>query len=102
MPIALQNQIVYLIVIDDYIADPVNAPGVTSTIRLAFTPIKDASEGEMNDIENGAIDINNLDNTDPEGPLCFLFGTKINTPNGPVAIENIQEGDLVIKPGFVP
>ena len=39
--------------------------------------------------------------TDPGGPLqplpppCFVAGTLIDTPSGPVAIENLQKGQLV-------
>jgi hypothetical protein len=35
---------------------------------------------------------------DPEdsGAACFVSGTEVMTPNGPVAVENLQAGDLVI------
>lgn len=30
------------------------------------------------------------------GPICFVAGTLIKTPNGPVPIENLCEGDLIV------
>jgi hypothetical protein len=32
----------------------------------------------------------------PGLPVCFTAGTKIDTPNGPVAIETLKAGDLVL------
>ena len=45
-------------------------------------------------VQNAAIDIG-LEIDDPE-PICFLLGTMIETPNGPVAVEDLTEGDLVM------
>lgn len=79
---------VYVITVYDY-------PSAGDTTRLYFFPNETATQAEMDSIGNGAIDIQNLDMTPPEGPVCFAAGTAILTPDGEVPIERLKVGDLV-------
>lgn len=55
---------VYVITVYDY-------PSAGDTTRLYFFPNETATQAEMDSIGNGAIDIQNLDMTPPEGPGLF-------------------------------
>jgi len=61
-----------------------------------FTPTDGTflKDGEVTNVSfvtnNTFIDVNNL------LPVCFTAGTLIETPNGPRAVEDLKEGDLVM------
>ncbi|MBQ1203607.1 MAG: Hint domain-containing protein [Loktanella sp.] len=42
------------------------------------------------------VNIRPVDYTFPRGIICFASGTLIDTPDGPVAVENLSTGDLVM------
>jgi Hint domain-containing protein len=44
---------------------------------------------------NGSIDIQKQEKGLPACPICLAKGTLIDTPRGPVAVENLRVGDLV-------
>jgi hypothetical protein len=88
VPDQYQGSEVYVITVYDY-------PTAGDTTRLYFFPDETATQAEMDSIGNGAIDIQNLDTTPPESPVCFASGTLIATPLGPVPVEDLKAGDLV-------
>lgn len=88
VPEQYQGSAVNVITVYDY-------PSPGDTTRLYFFPEETATEAEMDSIGNGAIDIQNLDTTPPESPVCFASGTLIATPKGPVPVEDLRPGDLV-------
>ncbi|MFQ6548886.1 Hint domain-containing protein [Aestuariibius sp. 2305UL40-4] len=47
------------------------------------------------DLPNGALNVENLDTT-PDVAICFAAGTRIETPEGLRAIEDLRVGDLII------
>lgn len=49
----------------------------------------------MDAFGNGAIDIQGGDLTPPVTPVCFLSGTFIETPKGPVRVDELCDGDLL-------
>jgi len=44
---------------------------------------------------NGSIDIQQRDSSYPTCPICLAKGTLIDTPRGPVSVENLRVGDPV-------
>lgn len=62
---------------------PAPPPGSTATIEIVTT-FNDGSDT----ISSGEVQIPSY--------ICFARGTLIETPNGPVSIENLAEGDLVL------
>jgi len=82
------GSVVYVITVYDY-------PGNGDTTRLVFRPEEDPTEAEMNDFGNGAIALANVSAVTPP-PVCFLSGTLIQTPSGPVVVDDLQSGDLVM------
>ncbi len=44
---------------------------------------------------NGSIEIQKKESSFPTCPICLAAGTLIDTPRGPVAVENLQIGDSV-------
>jgi len=44
---------------------------------------------------NGTIDVSRRDPSFPACPICLAEGTWIDTPRGPVPVEDLREGDLV-------
>ena len=90
VPDHLEGDAVNLITIVDY-------PSAGETTRLSFLPESNATEADMNDFGNGAIDIQTLDTTPPAIPVCFSQGALIATPNGEVAVEGLKAGDIVLN-----
>ena len=62
--------------------------------RYFFLNDANASAATMGAFPNGAHSIENVDTTTTV-PVCFTRGTMIATPNGPVAIEALRQGDFV-------
>lgn len=87
VPAQYQGSTLYLITIIDY-----PAPGETT--RLAFLPDEQATQAEMDSFGNGAIRLQNIDTTGP-GVICFAEGTRLATPDGERAVEDLAAGDLV-------
>ena len=85
---ATPGEVVYIVTVVDY-------PAVGETTRLAFLPEADPTEAEMNSFGNGAIRLQSVTTVTPP-PVCFLSGTLIQTPSGPVAVDDLQSGDLVM------
>ncbi|MGP6086093.1 Hint domain-containing protein [Antarctobacter jejuensis] len=89
VPDQFEGNAVYIITVQDY-------PTPGSSARLAFLPDDNATQTEMDAFGNGAIDIQNLDTSPPPSAVCFLAGTRIDTPTGPVPVERLAPGDLVL------
>ena len=70
----------------------VGYPETGENTRLFFTPDRETTGQELEALGNGTIPTTPT-NTDP---VCYVAGTLIDTPQGPVAVENLRAGDLVI------
>ena len=63
--------------------------------------IQIGSEGQQGDVikgtidGNGSIDVQERTSGFPSCPICLAAGSLIDTPNGPVAVENLEIGDSV-------
>lgn len=89
VPDQYEGSTVVLISVQDY-------PSAGETTRFAFMPDESASLADMDDFGNGRIAVQNLDDTPPSTPICFLKGSGILTPEGEVPVENLRTGDLVM------
>jgi len=87
VPPEFYDSTVYIITIQDY-------PSPGDQTRFAFLPEEDATLAQMDAFGNGAIGLLNIDTTTP-GTVCFAAGTQLQTPDGQVAVETLQPGDLV-------
>ncbi len=63
--------------------------GPVSQVIITSTPSPDGSSTGGSGIGDFSFDV-------PPPPPCFARGTMIETPDGPVAVEDIQAGDLVV------
>ncbi|MBE0413310.1 Hint domain-containing protein [Yoonia sp.] len=88
VPVALQGEPVVIIQVIDY---PISG----TTERLIFLPESDATQQEMAGIQQGNISPIQ-DGTLPNVPVCFVSGTMIETPCGPVMVDDLRQGDLVM------
>ncbi len=88
VPEQFEGSAVYVVTVQDY-------PVAGETTRLTFLPDGSASQTDMDAFGNGAIDIQNIDETPPPSPVCFAAGTKILTPRGEVLVEDLQTGDII-------
>lgn len=89
VPDQLEAQPVYIVTVHDY-------PAAGETTRLTFLPDAQATEAEMNAFGKGAIDVQDASFDPPEGSVCFATGTLIDTPAGPVPVEQLAPGDVVM------
>ena len=94
VPDQFEGTVTYLITVQDY-------PTTGETTRLTFLPEETATQAEMDDFGNGAIDLQNIDTTTP-GVVCFASGTRLETPDGARAIETLKVGDHVATVDFGP
>ncbi|MCT4559562.1 MAG: Hint domain-containing protein [Pelagimonas sp.] len=74
--------------------------GVTNGSGTVIEPAASGNGAAVLDIENNDVNdhgdgILHIGFSDGGTPTCFLPGTLIETPRGPVAIERLQAGDLV-------
>ena len=88
VPDQFEGEVVYIITVVDY-------PSAGEVTRLAFMPNQTATQIEMDDFGNGAIDVQGVDTTPAPGAVCFAGGTFILTPSGNVLVENLSVGDVV-------
>ena len=88
VPDQFEGNPVYIVTIQDY-------PTAGDTTRLAFLPDDLATQAEMDDFGNGAIDVQSVDTTSG-GAVCFAAGTHILTPTGDILVEDLRAGDLVM------
>ncbi|MFY0691006.1 MAG: Hint domain-containing protein [Paracoccaceae bacterium] len=88
VPDQFEGSTVYTITVQDY-------PSVGETTRFAFLPDEEATQAEMDAFGNGRISVQGLDETPDPMAVCFAQGTRIRTPDGEVAIEDLRIGDLV-------
>lgn len=89
VPTQFRGEDVMRITVQDY-------PSPGETTSLVFTPFQQATAAEMDSFGNGRIDVQNL-NTNPDPtPVCYVDGTRLETVNGPVAVENLRVGDLLM------
>lgn len=79
---------VNVITVQDY-------PSAGQTMRFAFMPNESATQADMDAFGNGAIDVQDVNNSPAPTPICFVMGTLITTPRGEVAVEDLSAGDLV-------
>ena len=89
VPDQYEGSDVVIITVEDY-------PSAGETTRYAFMPNESASLVDMDDFGNGAIDVQNVDETPDPTPICFLKGSLIRTPHGDVPVEDLAVGDLVM------
>lgn len=89
LPEQMKGEVVYLITVHDY-------PAAGEDTRLAFLPELDPTLAEMDSIGKGRISIQNMNVTPTGGTVCFLTGTKIQTADGPMAVEDLKSGDMII------
>jgi len=88
VPDQFEGHAVYIVTVQDY-------PTAGETTRLSFLPDDLATQAEMDDFGNGAIDVQNVDTTSG-GAVCFAAGTHILTPKGDILVEDLQAGDFVL------
>jgi hypothetical protein len=79
VPAALANDPVYVIRIDMNRDGDVNDNG---DMQLFFTTSPDGTLANIGSIQNGALQIGNLDITPPPDPVCVCAGTFVQTPAG--------------------
>lgn len=89
VPDELEGETIALIVV----TDPVT--GVSTRYMIVLSEIYDPDLAKMNEFGNGAIAVTNEIATPPPQPVCFLSGTVIETPTGPVRVNDLKTGDLV-------
>lgn len=63
--------------------------------RYYFFTDRQVSFATMNAFPNGSVPVGNVDEMPPPTPICFATGTPIETPEGPVPVEDLRPGDLV-------
>lgn len=86
---------------DQFEGDPVaiirviGYPTATETERLVFLPEANATQADMASFQQG-----NISPVQPvvlpQVPVCFAGGTLIETPAGPVPVDDLRQGDLVV------
>lgn len=89
VPISLQGEQFVLITVLDY-------PDDGDSVRLVFLPSSDATDVQMSGLGTGAIRPDDLTNNPPDTPVCFASGTFIETPTGPMMVDDLRQGDLVM------
>ncbi|WP_439155228.1 Hint domain-containing protein [Yoonia sp.] len=70
-------------------------PTATETERFVFLPEANATESDMASFQQGNISPIQPDVL-PQVPVCFAAGTLIETPRGPVLVDDLRRGDLVM------
>ena len=87
VPDQFEGSLVYTVTVQNY-------PTAGEATRLTFMPTESATQAEMDAFGNGAVDLQNLDNT-TVGVVCFAGGTRILTPRGEIPVDDLKVGDHV-------
>ncbi|KUJ85121.1 hypothetical protein AVO45_17880 [Ruegeria marisrubri] len=95
VPDQFEGDPVYVITVHDY-------PSAGETTRLAFLPYSNATQAEMDDFGNGAIDVQGLNANPTSATICFAENTCILTPRGEVPVQDLRVGDMVLVAGGAP
>ncbi|MCC5976402.1 MAG: Hint domain-containing protein, partial [Rubellimicrobium sp.] len=89
VPTQFRGDEIMRIAVQDY-------PSPGGVTYLVFMPFEQATAAQMDAFGNGAISVQNI-NTNPDPvPVCYAEGTRLESVNGPVAVENLQSGDLLV------
>ncbi|MFD1195219.1 Hint domain-containing protein [Seohaeicola saemankumensis] len=88
VPEQFRGEDVLRITVQDY-----PAPGATT--HLSFMPSLQATQAEMDAFGNGRISVQNLSFDFESIPVCFAEGTRLLTPRGAIAVEDLRRGDLL-------
>ena len=89
VPDQYEGSDVVIITVQDY-------PSAGQTTRFVFMPNETATLADMDAFGNGAIDVQNVDETPTPTPICFLKGSMVMTPGGEVPVEDLKVGDMVL------
>lgn len=97
VPDQYEGSDVVIITVQDY-------PSAGQTTRFVFMPNELATLANMDAFGNGAIDVQNVDETPTPTPICFLKGSMIMTSRGEVPVEDLGAGDMVmtVDDGLMP
>jgi hypothetical protein len=94
VPTSLEGERVVIIRIENYDADG-DGTG-DGPQQFFFTPDYDATLAEIDAVADSGIKLGSRNTNPPPEPVCYLSGTLIQTPSGPVAVDDLQSGDLVM------
>ena len=89
VPPQFQGDNLMRITVQDY-------PAAGETTALVFLPDQQATAAEMDAFGNGAIEAQNVNETPDPVPVCYVAGTRLETVNGPVPVENLRVGDMLM------
>lgn len=77
------------ITVEDY-------PSSGDETHLSFMPYEHASAADMNAFGNGRIAVQNVNANPAPVPVCYVEGTRLEGVNGPLAVEDLRVGDLLM------
>jgi hypothetical protein len=89
VPSQFQGDVVMRIAVQDY-------PAAGEVTHLVFMPYEDATAAEMASFGTGRINVINLTENPEPVPVCYVVGTRLETVNGLIPVENLRTGDLLI------
>jgi len=89
VPDSLEGEQVAVITISDF-----PYPGLD--FQMMFLPDANPSYEEMAEFGRGKFKLKDVDTSPGNVPVCFVAGTLIETPAGPVPVESLKAGDAVM------